>query len=102
MTNDESVRRGWIGFSEADDGHGQRVGDNAFQFVLSIVPSVNRVDGISEIEGKAAKGSGERVGKGASFKSVVLILLFVSIRVNLSAVADSWLMVSRGEGLGLD
>ena len=32
---------------------------------------VNRADGISEIEGKAAKGSGEQVGKGASFKSVV-------------------------------
>jgi len=32
---------------------------------------VNRADGISEIEGKAAKGSGERVGKGASFKFVV-------------------------------
>ena len=31
--------------------------------------SVNRADGNSEIEGKAAKGSGERVGKGASFKS---------------------------------
>ena len=32
---------------------------------------MNRADGNSEIEGKAAKGSGERVGKGASFKSVV-------------------------------
>jgi len=30
--------------------------------------SVNRADGISEIEGKAAKGSGERVGRRASFK----------------------------------
>ena len=35
MSNDESVRLGWIGFSEADDGHGQRVGDNAFHLVLS-------------------------------------------------------------------
>jgi hypothetical protein len=100
MSNDESVRLGWIGFSEADDGNGQRVGDNAFHLALSTVchpvakrrrisyrlpifpdyqppplsvPSVNRVDGISEIEGKAAKGSGERVGKGASLKSVVLL-----------------------------
>jgi len=32
---------------------------------------VNRADGNSEVEGKAAKGSGQRVGKGASFKSVV-------------------------------
>jgi hypothetical protein len=32
---------------------------------------VNRADGISEIEGKAAMDSGERVGKRASFKSVV-------------------------------
>jgi len=38
------------------------------------VPSVNRADGISEIECKAAMGSGERVGKGASFKSVVTLL----------------------------
>jgi hypothetical protein len=30
-------------------------------------PSVNRADGNCEIEGKAAKGSGERVGKGVSF-----------------------------------
>lgn len=35
MSNDESVRLWWIGFSEADDGHGQRVGDNAFHFVPS-------------------------------------------------------------------
>jgi len=35
---------------------------------------VNRADGISEKEGKAAMGSGERVGKGASFKSVVTLL----------------------------
>jgi hypothetical protein len=31
---------------------------------------MNRADGNSEIKGKAAKGSGERVGKGASFKSL--------------------------------
>ena len=37
-------------------------------------PSVNRADGISEIEGKAATGSGERAGKQASFKSVVVFL----------------------------
>ena len=36
--------------------------------LLSVI-SMNRGDGVSEIEGKAAKGSGERVGKGASFKS---------------------------------
>ncbi len=35
MSNNESVQLGWIGFSEADDGHGQRVGDNAFHLVLS-------------------------------------------------------------------
>ncbi|MFZ0917952.1 MAG: hypothetical protein WAN04_13745 [Candidatus Udaeobacter sp.] len=35
---------------------------------------MNRADGISEIEGKAAVGSGERVGKGASFKSVVVLI----------------------------
>jgi hypothetical protein len=28
------VRLGWIGFSEADDWNGQRVGDNAFHLVV--------------------------------------------------------------------
>ena len=32
---------------------------------------MNRADGNSEIEGKATKGSSERVGRGASFKSPV-------------------------------
>ena len=57
---------------------------------------VNRADGISEIEGKAAKGSGEQVGKGASFKSVVPNHFCVSIRIH------SWLMVDRGKGNRLD
>jgi hypothetical protein len=35
MSNDESVRLGWIGFFEADDRNGQRVGDNAFHVVRS-------------------------------------------------------------------
>ena len=35
MSNDESVQIRWIGFFEADDGHGQRVGDNAFHLLLS-------------------------------------------------------------------
>ena len=34
---------------------------------------MNRADGIGEIEGKAATGSGERAGKRASFKSVVFL-----------------------------
>ncbi|PYJ66319.1 MAG: hypothetical protein DME78_05180, partial [Verrucomicrobia bacterium] len=34
---------------------------------VSSVSSANRADENSEIEGKAAKGSGKRVGKGASF-----------------------------------
>jgi hypothetical protein len=36
----------------------------------SSMTSANRADGISEIEGKIAMDSGERVGKGVSFKSV--------------------------------
>jgi len=32
------------------------------------VVSANRADGKSEIEGKAAKGSGERVGKSSEFQ----------------------------------
>ena len=36
------------------------------------VSSVNGAEGISDIEGEAATGSGERAGKRASFKSVVL------------------------------
>jgi hypothetical protein len=35
------------------------------------VISVNGAEGISDIEGKAVMGSGERAGKRASFKSVV-------------------------------
>ena len=35
MSNEESGRLEWIGFSEADDGRDQRVGDNAFHLVLS-------------------------------------------------------------------
>ena len=31
-------------------------------------PSANRADGISEIEGKAATGSGERAGKRSEFQ----------------------------------
>jgi hypothetical protein len=55
-----------------------------FASVFDSVSSVNRADGIGEIEGKAAKARGERVGKRASFKSLVLSALskFVSIRVN--------------------
>src|SRR4029077_10462113 len=37
-------------------------------FVSGFVTSVNRADGNSEIEGKAAKGSGERVGKRSEFQ----------------------------------
>ena len=33
--------------------------------------SVNRAAGRGEIEGKAARARGERVGRGASFKSLV-------------------------------
>jgi hypothetical protein len=43
----------------------------------------DRADGIREIEGKAARARGERVGKRVSFKSLVLSALskFVSIRL---------------------
>ena len=39
-------------------------------FVTSVFSVVNGADGISDIEGKAATGSGERGGSRASFKSV--------------------------------
>ena len=48
--------------------------------------------GISNIEGKVARVSGERVGRRSSFRSVVTIPIlqkFVSIRV------DSWLLLLR-------
>ena len=35
-----------------------------------LLKSANEADGIGDIEGKAATGSGERTGKQASFKSV--------------------------------
>ena len=40
-------------------------------FVTSVFSVVNGADGISDIEGEAATGSGERGGSQASFKSVV-------------------------------
>ena len=59
---------------DADDTDRRRtVGVRRGERRTTSVKSVNRADGISEIEGKAATGSGERVGKGASFKSVVEI-----------------------------
>ena len=39
---------------------------------------VNGADGISDIEGKAATGRGERVGKRASFKFVSSRLFFLA------------------------
>ena len=51
---------------------------------LSVI-SASGAAGSSDTKGKAAKGSGERSGSRASFKSVVL--LFVSIRVH------SWLKI---------
>ena len=50
-------------------------------------PSVNRADGISEIEGKAATGSGERAGEASEFQIRGRLPLFVSIR------AHSWLEI---------
>jgi hypothetical protein len=44
---------------------------------------VNRDDVNSEIEGKAAKGSGERVGKGTSFRSVVRIIILRTVTKNV-------------------
>ena len=44
---------------------------SCFVISFSSVSFANRADGNSEIEGKVAKDSGERVGKGARFKSVV-------------------------------
>ena len=45
---------------------------------LNFVTSREWSRGISDIEGKAATGSGERVGKRASFKFVSLFLLFLA------------------------
>ena len=54
----------------------QSSAESAFQWRghFEFASSVKRADGISEIEGKAAMGSGERVGKGASFKSVLSVV----------------------------
>jgi hypothetical protein len=41
-------------------------------FKILSASSANGADGIGDIEGKVATGSGERVGRRASFKSVVV------------------------------
>jgi hypothetical protein len=53
------------------------------------VKSVNRADGISEIEGKAAKGSGERVWETSEFQIRGSHLYFVSIHFLVSFFPDS-------------
>ncbi len=62
-------------------------------FVISEHPyhPCNRVDGISEIEGKAARVVASELGKErVSTPWSARFLCFVFIRGNLSAVADSW------------
>jgi hypothetical protein len=51
--------------------------------------SVTRADRISEIEGKAAKGSGERAGQRASFKIRVNLWLiyYPTAAITLSSMA---------------
>jgi hypothetical protein len=66
---------------------------NAPAYASIVLPqSVNRAAVRGEIEGKAATGSGERVGKGASFKSVVVCSFVIGIhsshsRIKFSVVA---------------
>jgi hypothetical protein len=44
---------------------------------------MNRTNGMSDIEGKAAQGSGERLGRGVSFKpDKKTVVLVTFIRVN--------------------
>jgi hypothetical protein len=45
--------------------------------------SFNGAEGISDIEGKAVKGSGERAGKRASFKYVVPIIILRIVAKNV-------------------
>ena len=55
-------------------------GDRRSQNDFLSLPAVNGADRISDIEGKIARVSGERVGRRPSFKSVVAIP-FPKIRV---------------------
>ena len=69
----------------------------------NLCQSVNRADGISKIEGKAAKGSGERAGKRVSFKSVdnyypTAAITFSSIAIGVGNAVTS-IVVRVGFGL---
>ena len=69
----------------------------------NLCQSVNRVDGISKIEGQAAKGSGERAGKRVSFKSAdhyypTAAMTFNSIAIGVGNAVTS-IVVRVGFGL---
>ena len=69
----------------------------------NLCQSVNRADGISKIEGKAAKGSGGRAGKRMSFKSVdndypTAAITFSSIAIGVGNAVTS-IVVRVGFGL---
>ena len=63
--------------------------------MTSVFSVVNGADGISDIEGEAATGSGERGGSRASFKSVVVwrpsnycLLVFIFATGRMRPTAD--------------
>ena len=59
---------------------------------------VNGAEGVSDIEGKAATGSGERAGMRASFKFVSHLLNFVKLVSSQSAPsAVRWVAVSDNQ-----
>jgi len=54
---------------------------------------MNRTNGMSDIEGKAAQGSGERLGRGVSFKpdkKTVVLVTFISVNSCLSVAVSLW------------
>lgn len=69
----------------------------------NLCKSANRGDGVSEIEGKAAKGSGERAWKRGSFKSAdhlypTAAITFSSIAIGVGNAVTS-IVVRVGFGL---
>jgi hypothetical protein len=63
--------------------HRTRSDGQAFKFVSRPLNFVNGTEGISDIEGKAATGSGERAGMRASFKLVPQLVYIREIRVSI-------------------
>ena len=65
----------------------KKSGAQSFNQGSSFGHGLTQMNGMSDTEGKAAQGSGERLGRGVSFKpdkKTVVLVTFVSVNACLS------------------